>query len=134
MASHTGMTTAEFEEVVADWIATARHPSLQVPYTDLVFQPMLELLDYLGTKGFTTFIVSGGGIEFMRPWVERVYGIPPERVIGSSIKVVFEMRDGTARSGQAAGDRLHRRQAGKAGGDPQVHRPAPHRRLRQLRW
>jgi phosphoserine phosphatase len=94
MASHTGMTTAEFEQVVSDWIATARHPSLDVPYTDLVFQPMLELLDYLDTKGFTTFIVSGGGIEFMRPWAERVYGIPPERVIGSSIKVVFEMRDG----------------------------------------
>jgi phosphoglycolate phosphatase-like HAD superfamily hydrolase len=94
MASHTGMTTVEFEQIVADWITTARHPSLEVPYTDLVFQPMLELLDYLDAVGFTCFIVSGGGIEFMRPWVESVYGIPPERVIGSSIKVVFELRDG----------------------------------------
>jgi phosphoglycolate phosphatase-like HAD superfamily hydrolase len=94
MASHTGMTTEEFEGIVGDWIATARHPSLDVPYTELVYQPMLELLDYLQANGFTCFIVSGGGIEFMRPWVEGVYGIPPERVVGSSVKVVFEMRDG----------------------------------------
>jgi len=94
MATHAGMTTVEFEQVVTDWVATARHPSLDVPYTDLVFQPMLELMAYLAAKDFTVFIVSGGGIEFMRPWVESVYGIPPERVIGSSIKVVFEIRDG----------------------------------------
>jgi phosphoglycolate phosphatase-like HAD superfamily hydrolase len=95
MASHAGMTTAEFEQIVVDWIGTARHPRFQRPYTDLVFQPMLEFLEYLRANDFKTFIVSGGGIEFMRPWVENVYGIPPEQVVGSSIKVEFEIRDGT---------------------------------------
>ena len=94
MASHAGMTTVEFEQVVRDWISTARHPELDRPYTELVFQPMLEVLEYLRFNGFTTFIVSGGGIEFMRPWVEEVYGIPPEQVIGSSIKVRYENREG----------------------------------------
>jgi hypothetical protein len=94
MATHAGMTTAEFETIVRDWIATARHPTTKRPYTEMVYQPMLELLTYLRTNGFKTFIVSGGGIEFMRPWVEGVYGIPPEQVIGSSIKVKFEMREG----------------------------------------
>jgi len=95
MATHAGMTTAEFETIVSDWIATARHPTTKRPYTEMVYQPMLELLDYLRANGFKTFIVSGGGIEFMRPWSEKVYGIPPEQVIGSSIKVKFEMREGT---------------------------------------
>jgi phosphoglycolate phosphatase-like HAD superfamily hydrolase len=94
MASHAGMTTAEFEEIVKDWLVTARHPELDRPYTELVYQPMLELLDYLRFNGFKTFITSGGGIEFMRPWVEQVYGIPPEQVVGSSIKVEYEVRDG----------------------------------------
>ena len=94
MASHAGMTTAEFEGIVESWLATARHPELDRPYTELVYQPMLELLDYLRAHGFKTFITSGGGIEFMRPWVEEVYGIPPEQVIGSSIKVEFQERDG----------------------------------------
>ena len=94
MATHAGMTTAEFEEIVVDWLATARHPELDRPYTELVFQPMLELLDYLRANEFKTFITSGGGIEFMRPWVEEVYGIPPEQVIGSSIKVEFHEQDG----------------------------------------
>ncbi len=94
MASHAGMTTAEFEEIVESWLATARHPELDRPYTELVYQPMLEVLDYLRAHGFKTFITSGGGIEFMRPWVEEVYGIPPEQVIGSSIKVEFQERDG----------------------------------------
>ncbi len=94
MASHAGMTTDEFEQIVTDWLATARHPKFKRPYTDLVFQPMLELLSYLRANGFKTFIVSGGGIEFMRPFTEKVYGIPPEQVIGSSIKTKFEMRDG----------------------------------------
>jgi hypothetical protein len=94
MATHTGMTTAEFEQIVKDWIATARHPRTGKLYTEMVYQPMLELLAYLRTNGFKTFIVSGGGIEFMRPWAEKVYGIPPEQVIGSSIKTKFEMRDG----------------------------------------
>jgi len=94
MATHAGMTTAEFEMIVKDWIAAARHPKTKRLYTEMVFQPMLELLDYLRANGFKTFIVSGGGIELMRPWVETVYGVPPEQVVGSSIKTKFEMRDG----------------------------------------
>ncbi len=91
-ATHTGMTTDQFEEIVKDWIATARHPESGRLYSEMVFQPMLELMDYLRAHGFQTWIVSGGGAEFMRPWSERVYGIPPQQVIGSSIKVKFEMR------------------------------------------
>jgi hypothetical protein len=94
MTTHAGMTTAEFEKTVTDWLATARHPKFKRPYTECVYQPMLELLAYLRANGFKTFIVSGGGIEFMRPWTEKVYGIPPEQVVGSSIKTKFEMRDG----------------------------------------
>jgi len=94
MATHTGMTTVEFEQIVTEWIATARHPKTGKLYTDMVFQPMLELLTYLRANGFKTYIVSGGGIEFMRPWAERVYGIPPEQIVGSSVKTKFEMRDG----------------------------------------
>jgi hypothetical protein len=94
MASHAGMTTTEFEQIVKDWIAAAKHPRFKRPYTELAYQPMIELLAHLRANGFKTYIVSGGGIEFMRPWVERVYGIPPEQVIGSSIKVKYEVRDG----------------------------------------
>ncbi len=94
MASHAGNTTEEFAQIVQDWLAEARHPKYMRPYTELVFQPMLELLGYLRDNGFTTYIVSGGGIEFMRPWTEEVYGIPPEQVVGSSIKTEFQMRDG----------------------------------------
>jgi len=94
MATHAGTTTEEFEKIVSDWIATAKHPKTGRLYTEMVYQPMLELLSYLRASGFKTFIVSGGGIEFMRPWSERVYGVPPEQVIGSSIKTRFEMRDG----------------------------------------
>jgi phosphoglycolate phosphatase-like HAD superfamily hydrolase len=94
MASHAGMTTVEFEAIVKDWLAIARHSTTGRPFTEMVYQPMLELLDYLRVNGFKTFIVSGGGIEFMRPWTEAVYGIPPEQVVGSSIKTVFERRDG----------------------------------------
>ncbi len=83
-ASHTGLTTEAFRAIVLDWIATARHPRFKRPYTDLVYQPMLELLALLRANQFKTFIVSGGGIEFMRPWTERVYGIPPEQIVGSS--------------------------------------------------
>jgi hypothetical protein len=93
-ATHTGMTTAEFEQIVKDWLAAAKHPRFQRPYTDMVYQPMLELLAYLRANGFKTYITSGGGIEFMRPWTENVYGIPPEQVIGSNGKVKFELRDG----------------------------------------
>jgi hypothetical protein len=95
MASHAGMTTEEFAQIVKDWIATARHPRFNRPYTECVYQPMLELLTYLRANNFKTYIVSGGGIEFMRPWTEKVYGIPPEQVVGSSIKTQFAMRDGT---------------------------------------
>jgi len=94
MATHAGMTTEEFEKIVKDWIATAKHPVTKRPYTEMVYQPMLELLAYLRANGFKTFIVSGGGIEFMRPWTEKVYGIPPEQIVGSSIKTKFELRDG----------------------------------------
>ncbi len=90
MATHAGMTTDEFHNTVLEWLAMARHPRFQRPYTDLVYQPMIELLTYLRANGFKTFIVSGGGIEFMRPWVEKVYGIPPEQVVGSSGVVEFE--------------------------------------------
>ena len=94
MASHTGMTTGEFERIVTDWVATAKHPTSGRPFTDMVYQPMLELLDYLRANGFKPFIVSGGGIEFMRAWAEGVYGIPPEQVVGSSGKTKFETVDG----------------------------------------
>jgi phosphoglycolate phosphatase-like HAD superfamily hydrolase len=90
-ATHAGMTTEEFTKTVLDWIAAARHPRFNRPYIDLVYQPMLELLVYLRANGFKTFIVSGGGIEFMRPWVEKVYGIPPEQVVGSSGVVQFQI-------------------------------------------
>jgi phosphoserine phosphatase len=94
MASHADLTAAEFERIVRDWIETARHPKTGRLYTEMVYQPMLELLDYLRGSGFKTFIASGGGIDFLRPWVQEVYGIPPEQVIGSSIKTKFEFRDG----------------------------------------
>ncbi len=95
MTTHAGMTTAEFEKTVADWIATARHPKTGKLFTAMVFQPMLELLAYLRANGFKTFIVSGGGIEFMRPWAEKAYGIPPEQIVGSSGGLKYELRDGT---------------------------------------
>lgn len=94
MATHAGMTTEEFHTIVTEWITTARHPQTGKLYTEMVYQPMLELLVYLRDNGFRTYIVSGGGIEFMRPWSERIYGIPPEQVIGSSIRTKFELRDG----------------------------------------
>jgi phosphoserine phosphatase len=94
MATHAGNTTEEFSAIVQEWMANARHPQTGRPFTEMVYQPMLELLTYLRANGFKTYIVSGGGVEFMRPWVEKVYGIPPEQVIGSRIKTKFEMRDG----------------------------------------
>jgi len=92
--THTGMSTDEFEKIVSAWLVTAQHPKSKRPYVECVYQPMIELLAYLRANGFKTFIVSGGGIEFMRPWAEKVYGIPPEQVVGSSAKTQFEMRDG----------------------------------------
>ncbi|WP_376776757.1 HAD family hydrolase [Rhizobium laguerreae] len=95
MTTHAGMTSGDFQKVVTDWLASARDPKFKRPYTELVYQPMIELLAYLRANGFKTFIVSGGGIEFMRPWAEKVYGVPPEQVIGSSIKTEFRMQDDT---------------------------------------
>lgn len=92
--THAGMSTADFEGIVSDWIATAKHPRFDRLYTELAYQPMIELMDYLRANGFDTFIVSGGGIEFMRPWTERVYGVPPQNVVGSSIKTEFKVEDG----------------------------------------
>ena len=94
MATHAGMTTEEFSGIVTTWLASATHPVSKRPYTEMVYQPMREVLSYLRANGFQTWIVSGGGIEFIRPWSERVYGIPPEQVIGSSVVTSFEMRDG----------------------------------------
>jgi hypothetical protein len=94
MATHAGMTTEEFEGTIRDWLATARHPRLKRPYTECVYQPMLEILALLRANGFKNYIVSGGGVESMRPWTERVYGIPPEQVIGSTIKTKFETQNG----------------------------------------
>ncbi len=94
MATHAGMSTAEFGRIVEDWIATARHPDSGRLFTEMVYQPMLELLAYLSANGFRNYIVTGGGIEFVRQWGERVYGVTPEQVIGSSIKTRFELRDG----------------------------------------
>jgi phosphoglycolate phosphatase-like HAD superfamily hydrolase len=94
MATHAGMTVEQFQKIVTDWLATATDPKFHKPYTENIYQPMVELLAYLRANGFKTYIVSGGGIEFMRPWVEKAYGIPPEQVIGSSIKTKFEVVDG----------------------------------------
>jgi len=93
-ATHAGTTSEEFAGIVSDWLASARHPRFQRPYTELTYAPMKELLAYLRANGFKTFIVSGGGIEFMRVFGERVYGIPPEQMVGSSIRTRYELRDG----------------------------------------
>lgn len=96
-ATHTGMSVDEFSKIVLEWMASARHPRFKRPYTELVYQPTLELMTYLRDSGFKTFIVSGGGIEFMRPWTEKIYGIPPEQVVGSSGVTKFEIKpDGSA--------------------------------------
>jgi phosphoglycolate phosphatase-like HAD superfamily hydrolase len=94
MATHTGMSVEEFNQIAKYWLTMSKHPKFKCPYTELVYQPMLELLSYLRANGFKTYIVSGGGVEFMRPWTEKVYGIPPEQVIGSSVKTKFELVEG----------------------------------------
>lgn len=94
MATHAGMTTAEFATIVQAWLATAKHPVTKRPYTEMVYQPMLELLAYLRANDFKTYIASGGGIDFMRPWTSAVYGVPPEQVIGSSIETKLDVRNG----------------------------------------
>jgi hypothetical protein len=93
-ATHAGMSTDEFNRIASDWIASARHPNFRRLYTELSYQPMLEVLEYLRAEGFKTFIVSGGGADFMRPWTGRVYGIPSEQVVGSSGKLAYELRGG----------------------------------------
>jgi hypothetical protein len=93
--THAGMTSDEFSKLVTDWLATAKHPVTKRPFTEMVYQPMLELLAYLRKNDFKTFIVSGGGVEFMRPWAQKVYGVPPEQVIGSSVKSRFDISSGT---------------------------------------
>ncbi len=95
VATHKGMTTEEFHKIVTEWIATAKHPKTKRLYTEMAYQPMLELLAYLRTNGFKSFIVSGGGVEFMRTFAEKTYGIPPEQIVGSSGKLKFVLRDGT---------------------------------------
>ena len=132
MATHAGMTTEEFEQTVKDWLATARHPKFKRPYTECVYQPMLELLAYLRANGFKTFIVSGGGIEFMRPWTEKVYGIPPEQVVGSSIKTKFELRDGKPVLVRLPEISFIDDKDGKPVGINDAHWPPAHRRVRQL--
>jgi len=94
MAAQAGMTVLEFERIVTDWLATARHPTTGKRYKQMVYQPMLEVLDYLRANGFKVFIVSGGGLEFMRPWSQAVYGIPPDQVVGSSSETRYEVRNG----------------------------------------
>jgi hypothetical protein len=118
--THVGNTTAEFAAIVADWIASARHPAFNRPYTEMVYQPMLELLAYLRANGFKTFIVSGGGVEFMRPWTERVYGVPPEQVVGSRAKVKYEVRGGVPVLARLADVDLVDDKAGKPVGIHQV--------------
>jgi len=93
MTTHAGMTTEEFEKIVKDWMATSIHPKTGKHYNEMIFQPMIELLDYLRANGYKTFIVSGGGVDFMRPWVEQAYGIPPDQVVGSSGKLKYEVKE-----------------------------------------
>jgi hypothetical protein len=93
-ATHAGMTIEDFDKTVSAWLSTAKHPKTGKKYTEMIYQPMVELLEYLRTNGYKTFIVSGGGIEFMRPWTEKTYGIPPEQVVGSSLKLKYELKDG----------------------------------------
>jgi len=95
LAAQADNTISEFSQIVKNWLATAKHPKTGRLYTQMVYQPMLELLDYMRTNGFKTYIASGGGMEFMRAWSEKTYGIPPEQVIGSSSKTKFEIRNGT---------------------------------------
>ena len=96
MATHSGMSSEEFEEEVRNWLATAKHPRFNQPYNALIYQPMLELLEYLRANDFKTFIVSGGGVDFMRVWTEDAYGIPPYQVVGSTIKTEFDYNNGQA--------------------------------------
>ena len=133
-ATHVGKTTDEFETIVTTGSPRPVTRGSRRPYTDMVYQPMLELLAYLRAKGFKTFIVSGGGVEFMRPWAERVYGIPPEQVVGSRAKVKYEVRDGVPVLLRLPEVDLIDDKAGKPVGHSSGHRPPSDRRVRQLRW
>ena len=127
------MTTEEFDRIVKDWLATAKHPKTGRLYTEMVYQPMLELLAYLRANGFKTFIVSGGGVDFMRAFAEKVYGIPPEQVIGSTGKLKFEMRDGKPVLMKLPALNFFDDKEGKPIAIQQAHRPPAHRRVRQFR-
>jgi phosphoserine phosphatase len=107
-AANSGMTTVEYDDSIRRWLASAKEPRFKVAYTELVYVPMQELLAYLRTNGFKTFIVSGGSVEFMRPWSEKAYGIPPEQVIGTITDVEFSIKDGRAHLDAAAQDQLRR--------------------------
>jgi hypothetical protein len=135
-ATHAGLTTDEFESIVNNWLATARHSRFQRPYTACVYQPMLELLAYLRANGFKSYIVTGGGVEFMRPWTKKVYGVPPEQVIGSSIKikVKYELYDGKPVLVRLLEVNFIDDKSGKPVGYPQVHRPQAGKGVRKLRW
>ena len=134
MATHAGMTTEEFQKLVSEWITTAKHPKTKRPYTEMVYQPMVEVLAYLRANGFKTFIVSGGGVEFMRPWVEKAYGIPPEQVVGSSGKLRFDLRDGKPTLMKLPELNFFDDKAGKTRRHTNLHRAPPDRRLRQFGW
>ena len=131
-ATHAGMTIEEFAAIVQDWLATAKHPRFKRPYTELVYQPMLEVMEYLRANGFRTYIVTGGGQEFVRVYSERVYGVPPEQVVGSSIATKYEYRGRQAGADARAQGVLHRRQGRQADRHQPVHRQAAVRRVRQL--
>ena len=133
MASHAGMTTDEFNAAVRDWLDTARHPRFDRPYHELTYRPMVELLVYLRVNGFKTFIVSGGGIDFLRVFAEEAYGIPPEQVVGTSLKTAFELRDGVPILVKQPEINFIDDKAGKPVGHPPTHRPPPDLRRRQLR-
>ena len=132
-ATHSGMTTTDFNKEVKEWLAIAKHPRFKVLYTDLVYQPMIELLDYLRANGFKTFIVSGGGVEFMRTFADKTYGIPPEQVIGSSGVTAISDVGRKPGADQDAEGFVRRRRAWQARGHRSFHRPAPDLRLRQFR-
>ena len=131
MATHAGITTAEFDTIVKEWLAAAKHPKFQRPYTSLVYQPMLELLAYLRANGFKTFIVSGGGVEFIRTFTEKVYGIPPGAGRRSTGQLKSEFRDGKPALLKFPAMDLVDDGPGKPVGIQQLNRPAPHLRLRQ---
>ena len=120
MAAHAGNTTEEFAQIVSDWTRTAKHPTKDRPYVEMVYKPMVELLAYLRANGFKTYIVSGGGVEFMRPWAERVYGIPPEQVVGSRLKVEYAVHDGKPELRRVAGVDFVDDKAGKPVGIHQM--------------